>query len=139
MDIQQPRPILLNEPSARRRRIRQPASSTPAKPGHAGRRAPRRTSLVHAVLPRREKVAYIPIEQRAAALLRSAAALDREIAALPNPITLGHIAAACALGYLDFRLPGLDWRAGNAGLAAWYETFARRPAMAATRPDAAQA
>jgi glutathione S-transferase len=76
------------------------------------------------------------LDRRSAALLRSAAALGRDLAAVPLAVTLGHIAAACALGYLDFRLPELGWRCGNPGLADWYAGFSRRPAMAATRPDA---
>lgn len=75
------------------------------------------------------------IEVRSGALLRSAATLDRELAAIPGPLTLAHVAAACALGYLDFRLSELGWRAGNAALADWFATFSKRPAMAATRPD----
>ena len=32
------------------------------------------------------------------------------------------IAAACMLGYLDFRFTDKDWRTGRSGLAAWYAT-----------------
>jgi len=38
------------------------------------------------------------------------------------------------LGYLDFRFADDDWRAGHPGLAAWYETFAKRPSMVASVP-----
>lgn len=48
--------------------------------------------------------------------------------------TIGEIAVACALGYLDFRLPDLDWRAKRPKLAAWYEKMAATPAMLATVP-----
>ncbi len=48
--------------------------------------------------------------------------------------TIGEIAAACVLGYLDLRLPDLDWRAARPELGAWYEAFARYPAMQATAP-----
>ena len=37
--------------------------------------------------------------------------------------TIGEIAAGCALGYIDFRLPDLDWRASRPKLAAWYARF----------------
>jgi glutathione S-transferase len=50
---------------------------------------------------------------------------------------IGAIALAAGLGYLDFRLPGRDWRPGRPRLAAWYEAFARRPSMRATTPPAA--
>ena len=50
-------------------------------------------------------------------------------------VDLGSITTACALGYLDFRLPDLDWRKRAPGLAAWYAEFAKRPSMQKTRPD----
>lgn len=46
------------------------------------------------------------------------------------------VAIGCALDYLDFRLPELDWRAGRPALADWAEAFAERPAMRETRPPA---
>lgn len=53
---------------------------------------------------------------------------------LEGPLTTGAISVGCALGYLDFRFPNLDWREGRAKLAAWYATFAERPSMKATLP-----
>lgn len=54
---------------------------------------------------------------------------------LNTPLTIGHIAVGCALGYLDFRHPARDWRTANPDLAAWYEDFAKRPAMVQTKPQ----
>lgn len=71
---------------------------------------------------------------RTAAVLRAAAALDADLPGLPEGLTLAHVAAGCALGYLDFRLPELDWRGGNTRLTAWYGAFAARPSMRSTRP-----
>lgn len=51
---------------------------------------------------------------------------------LKNRLDLGVIAAACALGYLDFRFADIDWRASRSGLAAWYKDFEERPSMRAT-------
>lgn len=53
---------------------------------------------------------------------------------LQGPLSLGSIAAACALGYLDFRFPDKDWRSGHPGIAAWFETVSKRPSMQATMP-----
>ncbi len=50
-------------------------------------------------------------------------------------VDLGSITTACALGYLDFRFPDLDWRKRAPGLGAWYAEFAKRPSMQKTRPD----
>lgn len=48
--------------------------------------------------------------------------------------TIGEITIGCALGYLDFRFPELNWRA-QCGIAdRWNETFQNLPAMQATRP-----
>ncbi len=48
----------------------------------------------------------------------------------------GSISAACALAYLDFRLPELGWREGRERLAAWHAKAAGRPSIAATSPAA---
>ncbi|MBX3661165.1 MAG: glutathione S-transferase [Burkholderiales bacterium] len=61
------------------------------------------------------------------------AALDREADALAaDPVGIGHVAIACALGYADFRFAALGWRGGNERIALWYESFAQRPSMTAT-------
>ena len=48
--------------------------------------------------------------------------------------TIGEIAVACALGYVDFRLPDLDWKDSHPKLSAWYARFCEYPAMKATAP-----
>lgn len=73
--------------------------------------------------------------------------LDSEAEALAGPLTLTPITPAsitlapitlgCALGYLDFRFPEEDWRAGRPKLAAWYRDFAGRPSMRDTAPPEA--
>jgi glutathione S-transferase len=50
--------------------------------------------------------------------------------------TIGEIAVACALGYLDFRMPDLDWKGSRPRLSAWYARFCEYPAMKATAPAA---
>lgn len=49
-------------------------------------------------------------------------------------ITLGEIAVGCALGWLDYRMPGFDWRNGRPSLSDWYAAFSQRPSMLATAP-----
>ena len=58
----------------------------------------------------------------------------RAMALLHGPVGIAQIAVGCALGYLDFRMPDRDWRAGRDSLAAWDASFATRDAMAQTRP-----
>ena len=50
--------------------------------------------------------------------------------------TIGEISVACALGYLDFRMPDLDWKSSRPNLAAWYAKFCEYPSMTATAPSA---
>lgn len=65
-------------------------------------------------------------------------ALDALEAAPPaiDPLDVGAIAVACALGYLDFRKQ-VDWRSRNPGLISWVDDFAAAvPSHYETRPDA---
>lgn len=47
-------------------------------------------------------------------------------------VTVGSIAVAVTLGYIDFRLGDLGWRNGRPKLAAWQDGFSARPSMAKT-------
>ncbi|KQU73730.1 glutathione S-transferase [Aminobacter sp. DSM 101952] len=74
---------------------------------------------------------------RAAQLRKVEAALDRIEALLPEiggEATIGTISFGCALGYLDFRFPELDWRAGRPAAARWFADFDARASMVATKP-----
>ncbi|CUH85129.1 glutathione S-transferase [Thalassovita mediterranea] len=61
---------------------------------------------------------------------------DRWMSHLAGPLTMGHIAVACALGYLDFRHPDRNWRKGCDALDDWYAVFSERDSMKATVPPA---
>jgi glutathione S-transferase len=60
-------------------------------------------------------------------------ALEAEAGGWGDVVDVGHIATACMLAYVDFRLPDLGWRATRPRLAAWSAAFAERPSMVATR------
>ena len=49
--------------------------------------------------------------------------------------TIGEISVACALAYIDFRLPDLDWKSSHPNLSAWYARFREYPSMKATQPQ----
>ena len=53
-----------------------------------------------------------------------------------NKLTLADIAAACTLGYLDFRFPDINSRDAHANLAAFYEKVGSRPSFRETVPSA---
>ena len=64
-------------------------------------------------------------------------ALDRmgdDTQGLPTDVTLGHVACACALEYIDFRLPDIDWRVSRPALADWHLSIADRASLRATAP-----
>jgi glutathione S-transferase len=48
--------------------------------------------------------------------------------------TLADVAAGCALGYLDFRFPQIDWRGTHPNLAKWHEKLAARQSYIDTAP-----
>jgi glutathione S-transferase len=70
-----------------------------------------------------------------AKLLACVDALEHEAETLSAaPFGIGHIAIGVALGYLDFRLGELTWRAGRPRLAVWQAGFDARPAVRANLP-----
>ena len=65
----------------------------------------------------------------------SLARLDGEAQALAEvPFCIGHVAVACALGYIDYRFEALGWRALAPRLAAWHQTMRERPSYGVTEP-----
>ena len=58
------------------------------------------------------------------------------IAELASHFDIASISVACALGYLDFRHPDLQWRAATPQLADWYAKVSQRPSMLQTQPPA---
>ena len=50
--------------------------------------------------------------------------------------TIGEITVGCAIGYVEFRMPDLDWKSSRPNLSAWYEKFREYPSMKATAPAA---
>ncbi len=95
--------------------------------------------ILDATQPRRREVAlpqdegrttYIALQQGKVA--RALDALEAET--LGDLETIGDIAVACALGYLDFRYPHEPWRPGHPKLEAWYARVSAMPPMARTAP-----
>jgi glutathione S-transferase len=66
----------------------------------------------------------------------SLAEIEGRADTLDQRIDLGTIATGCALGYLDFRFAALGWKHTYPKTAAWFERFAARESMLATRPPA---
>lgn len=66
--------------------------------------------------------------------LRGVDAIGPILKSLPSEVTLGHLALAAALGYLDYRHADLKWRDRNTEAMSWYLRFAERDEMRATQP-----
>jgi glutathione S-transferase len=49
-------------------------------------------------------------------------------------LTLADIAVGCALGYLDFRFPQIDWRTEYPNLVRLHDKLMQRPSFADTIP-----
>ncbi|MBB5688531.1 glutathione S-transferase [Roseomonas alkaliterrae] len=97
--------------------------------------------ILDATQPRRREVAlpqdegritYIKLQQGKVA--RALDALEADADSLGDLGTIGEIAIACALGYLDFRYPHEPWRPGHPKLEAWYARVAQLPPMSRTVP-----
>ncbi len=56
-------------------------------------------------------------------------------AQLAQDPTIGELTLAAGLGYLDFRFPEMDWRAGRPALDRWNAGIAERPSLAQTQPS----
>lgn len=76
------------------------------------------------------------IENQLVKIRRALKALALEAEDFDDRLTIGQVAAGCALGYLDFRLPEEKWRGSHSALAAWHERFTERPSMQASVPKA---
>ncbi len=86
---------------------------------------------------------------------RSAAWIDRQMRAVHNALkamsqglgekpwcagthfTLADVAVGCALGYLDFRFPAIDWRGPYPNLQKLYDKLAARQSFVDTVPPTA--
>ena len=73
-------------------------------------------------------------QRQKTAVARACDLLEAEAGTLDGPVTIGQVAVACALGYLDLRWNADQWRQGRPKLAAWFETFSQRPSIASTTP-----
>lgn len=81
----------------------------------------------------------------ASVMARERRAIDAALAAMSKelgnnhwcmgtPFTFADIAVGCALGYLDFRFPELDWRERHPNLARLHDRLMQRPSFADTVP-----
>ena len=81
------------------------------------------------------------IERQTRKVRRGLAELARDLGDKPwcngEAYSLADIAAGCALGYLDLRLPGVEWRETYRNLARLAEKLGKRASFADTAPPPA--
>ncbi len=54
-----------------------------------------------------------------------------------NSFTLADVSVGCALGYLDFRFPQIDWRGSHPNLHKLYDKLSARPSFVDSAPPSA--
>jgi glutathione S-transferase len=78
------------------------------------------------------------IKRQRERVINTLTAIDAELGEQPwchsNNFTLADIAIGTALGYIDLRLPDIDWRESNPNLARLFEKLSQRPSFADTVP-----
>ncbi|HUN44883.1 MAG TPA: glutathione S-transferase family protein, partial [Stellaceae bacterium] len=90
--------------------------------------------VVEAVRRPKEFVYQGNLDRQEAKLRHALDAIEGPAAALGGRVDIATITLACALAYLDFRLPQIDWRRGRPMATRWHADFAARPSMMATEP-----
>jgi glutathione S-transferase len=95
--------------------------------------------ILDAAVGRRMQAQHPQDEARRAFDARQKAAVERALAALERDppaglADIGAISVACALGYLDFRFPQIDWRARHPSLQKLYGKLATRQSFIDTAP-----
>jgi len=79
------------------------------------------------------------IDRQLGKVLASVKAMSRGLADKPYcagiHLSLADIAAGCALGYLDFRFPQIDWRSEHPNLAKLQDKLMLRASFADTAPS----
>lgn len=100
--------------------------------------------LADAVVRRNQEMRLAPdrrspelIQRQTASVEAAFASADHAAPNFPREPTIGEIAIACAIGYLDLRAPNDGWRDRYAQLARWLDVFSQRPAAQATKPPPA--
>ncbi|MFD2640509.1 glutathione S-transferase [Pseudomonas japonica] len=59
---------------------------------------------------------------------------DNHMAEIASAFDVAAIGVACALGYIDLRMPDFGWRERQPKLAAWYAEVSQRESMRLTAP-----
>jgi len=87
-------------------------------------------AVSYSILGREDPAPVNARERQRTAMLAGLDALERT--EFSDPPTIGEIAAACSIGYIEFRHRDIDWKSSRPRLASWYAQFREYPSMKAT-------
>jgi glutathione S-transferase len=87
--------------------------------------------------PEQHNEAWVKRQERKVheGLVAMAKGLDGNTWCAGNRYSLADISVGCALGYLDFRMPALDWREAHPNLARHFEKLSQRQSFIDTVPQ----
>lgn len=68
------------------------------------------------------------------AIDRGIAEVEREVPMFSPAFDLGQISIVCMLGYLEFRLPEIEWQNTAPALAVWWQRARERSSVVASQP-----
>ena len=75
------------------------------------------------------------LEAQHGKILQGLSALASDPPVESETIGLDAIAAACALGWLEFRMPELEWKSEHPSLSTFFLAMSKRRSMLETKPD----
>jgi len=87
-------------------------------------------AVAHSILGRDDPPPAASRDRHWGAVMRGLDALEQSD--LSDPPAIGEVAVACALTYIEFRYPDLDWKSSRPKLASWYASFREHPSWKAT-------
>jgi glutathione S-transferase len=114
-----------------------PAERWPALQLHALADGVMEAAVAHVIERLRRPAALVHdgyLERQTAKIRRTLHALQIAVPIVSERVDIAAITISCALGYLDLRLPQLEWRRDHPTLALWNATFSSRPSLAMTTP-----
>lgn len=76
------------------------------------------------------------VKKYSAAVERILTWIEGNLSILNGPLTIGGIALACGLSYVDERQPNSDWQSRNKNLGAWYQDISSRDSFHSTSKEA---
>ncbi len=69
------------------------------------------------------------VDRHQTAIERTLSHVEEKLGLLPQQMTILHITLYCALAYLDFRHPTVNWRLNHSPLKTWFELWSSQESL----------